>query len=56
MRKIKIEIIETITKIVEVEAFSTSEAITLAKKLYQSEEIVLDSDEMVEVEFQEFTS
>lgn len=49
--KIKVEITEILQKSVEVEASSYEEAILLVKRKYNNSEIILDSDDFVDVEF-----
>ena len=47
----KIEVKETLSKIIEVEAISEDEAFSKIQDLYNKEEIVLDTDDYVETEF-----
>ncbi|MCR5270580.1 MAG: DpnD/PcfM family protein [Prevotella sp.] len=49
--KYKVEIIETLCRVVEVEASLMSDAEQLVKDQYRKEEIVLDDDDFVDVEF-----
>jgi hypothetical protein len=51
METFKIEVKETLSKIIEIEANSVDEAFSKIKDLYKKEEIVLDSDDYVETEF-----
>lgn len=51
----KIEIQEFLSKIVEIEAENINEAVSKVKELYQNEEIVLDSDDYVTTEIEEYT-
>lgn len=53
-KKHKIEVQEFLSRIVEVEAKNQEEAISKVKKMYQNEEIVLDSDNFVTTEIGEF--
>ena len=48
--KIKIEITETLQRIVEVETDNVSDAITKVKDLYKKEEIILDSNDYISTE------
>ncbi len=48
-----IEIEETLSRTVEVEANSAEEAISKLKKSYQNQEIVLSSEDYVTTEFKE---
>ncbi len=50
----QIEITETLQKAVEIEADSTEEAITLARKEWKNGDILLDADDFVSVEFMPF--
>jgi hypothetical protein len=52
MKKYKIEVKETLSRIIEVDASSQEEAYSKVKDLYQAEEIVLDADDFVEAEFE----
>lgn len=48
MSKYQIEIQELLSRIVEVDALSSEEAIDKVKSMYKAEEIVLDSDDYVD--------
>ena len=50
----KIEIIETLSRIMEVEAESVEEAIEQIEDRYYTEEIVLDSDDHCCTQFKEY--
>ena len=50
----KIEIKETLSRIIEIEAASAEEAIDKAREMYRAEEIVLDEDDWVGTEIDEF--
>lgn len=54
METFKIEVKETLSRIVEIEANSYDEAYFKVKEMYNSEEIVLDADDYIETEFLEF--
>ena len=54
MSKYKIEIKETLSKIIEIEASSSQEAIDKVKEMYRAEVIVLDSDDYVSTEIDEY--
>jgi len=51
MEKFKIEVKETLSRIIEIEANSMEEAYSKVKIQYQEEEIVLDYDDLVETDF-----
>lgn len=54
MTTYKIEIQELLSRIIEIEAPSAEEAIDKVKEMYRTEEIVLDSDDYVSTEIDEF--
>ena len=54
MSKYKIEITETLQKVVEVEAASEREAEQKVKEMYKSEEVVLDYKDFINVDFKNF--
>ena len=49
----KIEIQETLSRIIEIEAPSAEETIDKTRAMYREEEIVLDGDDWVETEIEE---
>ena len=51
METFKIEVKETLSRIIEVKANSEDEAFSKIQSLYNKEEIVLDADDFVIVEF-----
>lgn len=51
METFKIEVKETLSRIIEIEANSNEEALVKIEDLYKNEEIVLDADDFVEAEF-----
>lgn len=51
METFKIEVKETLSRIIEVDANSEVEAFSKVQDLYNKEEIVLDADDYVETEF-----
>lgn len=51
MKKIKIEIKETLSRIIEIESNSVEEAISRVEDLYKKEEIVLDADDHKSTDF-----
>jgi uncharacterized membrane protein len=51
METFKIEVKETLSRIIEIEANSADEAFSKIQDLYNKEEIVLDADDYVETEF-----
>lgn len=55
MNKYKIEIKETLSRICSVEAHSLNEAIQKIQKNYHDEKIVLDSQDFVDVEFNDMS-
>jgi L-lactate utilization protein LutC len=52
----KIEITETLQRVIEVEAASLDDAIIEIRKQYQDEEIILDSGDCIENDIIEFNS
>lgn len=50
--KIKIEITETLQRIVEVEANDLEEALSIVMNKYKNEEIILDDKDYKETEFE----
>jgi len=50
----KIEVQEFLSRIVEIEANNIDEAISRVKKMYQNEEIVLDNEDFVTTEIDEY--
>ncbi len=55
MEIFKIEIQEFLSKIIEIEATNKEEAISKVKEMYRKEEIVLDSDDYVTTEIEEYS-
>jgi len=53
METFKIEVKETLSRIIEIEANSNDEAVLKVKEMYQMEEIVLDYDDFVTTEIDE---
>lgn len=51
METFKIEVKETLSRVIEIEANSADEAFSKIQDLYEKEEIVLDADDYVETEF-----
>lgn len=51
METFKIEIKETLSRVIEIEANSADEAFSKIENLYKNEEIVLDADDYFETEF-----
>ena len=51
METFKIEVKETLSRIIEIEANSVDEAFSKIQNLYKNEKIVLDADDYVETEF-----
>lgn len=48
MKKIKIEIEEYLSKIIEVDATTQEEALIIVKKMYDEEKVILDSSDYVD--------
>ncbi len=55
METYKIEIKETLSRIVKVKAKSVDDAVLMVKEMYEREEIVLSSDDFVMTEFDDCT-
>jgi len=53
MKTFKIELMEVLSKTIEVEADTADEAMTLVNKKYQSEEIILDESNFIEYKVRE---
>ncbi len=51
MAKYNVEIIETLSKVIEVEANSEAEANVILSQRYHDEEIILDSSDHISTEF-----
>lgn len=51
MKKYQIEIKETLSKIIDIQANTPEDAIALVKDMYQSEIVVLDANNFVDVEY-----
>lgn len=54
METFKIEVKETLSRIIEIEANSDDEAFSKIKELYKKEEIVLDAEDYINTEFLKF--
>jgi|LSQX01.3.fsa_nt_gb hypothetical protein len=54
MTTYKIEITETLSRVIKIEAPSAEEAIDKAREMYRAEEIVLDGDDWVGTKIEEF--
>lgn len=54
METFKVEIQEFLSRIIEIEAENIDEAVSKAKQMYQNEEIVLDSEDYVTTEIEEY--
>lgn len=54
METFKIEIQEFLSKIIEVDAVDKEEAILKVREMYQKEEIILDSEDYVSTEIEEY--
>ena len=52
MKKYIIEITETLQRQVEIEADNADDAYLLAKEMYRNEEIVLDSEDYIDTNFE----
>ena len=51
MNKYKVEITETLQKIVEVEADNEKDAMHKAMKMYKNSEVILDDNDFVDLDF-----
>ncbi|MBC7411343.1 MAG: DpnD/PcfM family protein [Bacteroidia bacterium] len=51
METFKIEVKETLSRTIEIEANSMDEAYSKIREMYRDEEIVLDSEDYIETEF-----
>lgn len=51
MESFKIEVKETLSRIIEIEANSNEEALLTIEELYKKQEIVLDAGDFIEAEF-----
>ncbi|HCJ51127.1 MAG: protein dpnD [Shewanella vesiculosa] len=56
MKTFEIEIKETLSKIIEIQANSIEDAIKKATLLYNNEEIILSSDDYLDTEIESFTT
>ena len=56
METFKIEVREFLSRIIEIEASSGEEAVSKVKSMYKNEEIVLDSEDYVATEIEEYDS
>lgn len=54
MEIFKIEITETLQKVIEVSAYSLYEALEIIKNKYNNEEIVLDSNDYIDTVIEEY--
>lgn len=54
MKSFNIEIIETLVKIIQIEAPDVETAISEVREKYKNEEIVLDADNYLATDIQEF--
>lgn len=52
--KYKFEIIETLSRIVEIEAPTYDDAYHKMREMYRNEEIVLDADDYIDTEFKDW--
>jgi hypothetical protein len=52
MREYNVEVVETLIRIVTVEAMNVEDAIKFVKYDYNNAELVLDSDDFFDVEFE----
>ena len=50
MKTFEIEIKETLSRIVKVKAKTENEAFAIVKQMYNNEDVILDSDDFVDVE------
>lgn len=54
MNRFMVEIKETLAKVIEVQAESIEEAISIVDELYKNEKIVLDSNDFIDTEIKEY--
>lgn len=54
MKNYEIEIIEVLSRVVNISAKNEDEAYFKIKQMYQQEEIVLDDSDYIDTEFKEF--
>jgi hypothetical protein len=54
MKTFKIEVKETLARIIEIKANSTDEAFSKVKEMYSNEELVLDAADYIATDFEEF--
>ena len=54
MKKYKIEITETLQKVIEIDADDIDTAILIAKKKYRNQEVILNENDFIEAEFKPF--
>ncbi|MGL4909295.1 MAG: DpnD/PcfM family protein [Bacteroidales bacterium] len=54
METFKIEVKETLSRIIEIEANSNDEAVLKVKEMYKKEKIVLSSDDFVTAEIDDY--
>lgn len=54
MANYTIEITETLSRIIEIEASSSEEGIDKAREMYRTEKIVLDADDLLVTEIDEY--
>ena len=52
MQKYQVEINETLSRIIEIEAENENDAVSKIKDLYRKEEIVLDSNDYLDTEIE----
>jgi len=55
MKKFKIEIKETLSRVIEVESDSLEDAIIKAKEKYNNEEVILSFEDFIDTEIIELT-
>ena len=53
MKEYKIEVTETLSRTIHIEAASRDEAVKKVKDMYRNEEIVLDADDFIGVDIRE---
>jgi hypothetical protein len=53
MKTFKIEISETLSRVIEIEADTVDDAISIVNEKYKSEEIILDESDYIEYEIRE---
>jgi hypothetical protein len=51
MQKFSVEVVETSTRVIDINAISEDEAVKLVEELYRAGTVILDSNDFQDVEF-----